>query len=43
MSAQAEADVLGTELERVLPKVNVLFEREGPFYSAIEKKDVEVI
>lgn len=43
MAAQAEADVVATELERVLPKVNILFEREGPFYSAIEKKDVEVI
>lgn len=43
MAAQAEADVVGTELERVMPKVNTLFEREGPFYSAIEKKDVEVI
>lgn len=43
MAAQAEADVVGTELERVLPKVNILFEREGPFYAAIEKKDVEVI
>lgn len=43
MAAQAEADVLGTELERVLPKINVLFDREGPFYAAIEKKDVEVI
>lgn len=43
MAAQAEADVVATELERVLPKVPVLFEREGPFYAAIEKKDVEVI
>lgn len=43
MAAQSEADVLGTELERVLPKVQTLFEREGPFYAAIEKKDVEVI
>jgi len=43
MAAQAEADVVGTELERVLPKVSVLFDREGPFYAAIEKKDVEII
>lgn len=43
MTAQAEADVVGTELERVLPTVPVLFDREGPFYAAIEKKDVEVI
>lgn len=43
MAAQAEADVVGTELERVRTKVPTLFEREGPFYAAIEKKDVEVI
>lgn len=43
MAAQAEADVAATELERVLPKVPVLFDREGPFYAAIEKKDVEII
>jgi hypothetical protein len=43
MGAQAEADVLGTELERVLPTVPVLFDREGPFYASIEKKDVEII
>lgn len=43
MAAQAETDVVATELERVLPKVGVLFDREGPFYAAIEKKDVEVI
>lgn len=43
MAAQAEADVVATELERVLPTVPVLFDREGPFYSAIEKRDVEVI
>jgi hypothetical protein len=43
MAAQSETDVVGTELERVLPKVSVLFEREGKFYSAIEKKNVEII
>lgn len=43
MAAVAEADVVATEVERVLPKVPVLFDREGPFYAAIEKKDVEVI
>jgi len=43
MAAQAEADVVATELERVLPKVSTLFDREGPFYTAIEKKDVEII
>lgn len=43
MAAQAETDVVGTELERVRSKVSTLFDREGPFYSTIEKKDVEVI
>ena len=43
MAAQAEADVLGAELERVLPTVSTLFDREGPFYASIEKKDVEVM
>lgn len=43
MAQQAETDVVGAELERVLPKVQTAFDREGPFYSAIEKKDVEVI
>src|SRR5438552_14836072 len=43
MPQQSEADVVGTELERVLPKVQTIFDREGPFYAAIEKKDVEII
>ena len=43
MAAQNEADVLATEIERVSTKIHVPFEREGPFYAAIEKKDVEVI
>lgn len=43
MAAQAETDVVATEIERVRPKVEAIFEREGPFYAAIEKKDVEVI
>lgn len=43
MAAQTETDVVGTELERVRNDVPVLFDREGPFYAAIEKRDVEVI
>src|SRR6185503_19792691 len=43
MAAMAESAVVATEVERVLPKVPVLFDREGPFYAAVEKKDVEVI
>lgn len=41
--AGAEAQVVGTELERVLPKVVTLFDREDTFYSQIEKRPVEVI
>jgi len=43
MAQQTESDVVGAELERVLPKVRTAFDREGPFFSSIEKKDVEVI
>lgn len=43
MAAQAEADVVALELERVLPAVPTLFDREGKFYSAIEKRPVEII
>lgn len=38
-----EAQVIGTELERVLPKVPALFDRDDVFYSSIEKRPVEVI
>ena len=38
-----EAQVVGTELERVLPCVQVLFDRDDTFYSNIEKRPVEVI
>lgn len=38
-----EAQVVGTELERVLPQVQVLFDRDDTFYSQIEKRPVEVI
>jgi hypothetical protein len=41
--AQTEAQVVGLELERVLPKVPTLFDREGLFYAAIEKRPVEVV
>lgn len=43
MAALNEANVLGVELEKVLPKVKALFEREDRFYSTIEKRNVEVI
>jgi hypothetical protein len=38
-----ESQVIGTELERVLPKVPALFDRDDVFYSQIEKRPVEVI
>lgn len=43
MGALAETQVVANELERVNPKVPLLFEREDTFYSKIEKKNVEVI
>jgi len=38
-----EAQVVGTELERVSPKVPALFDYDDVFYSAIEKRPVEVV
>jgi hypothetical protein len=38
-----EAQVVGTELERVMPNVPVLFDYDDTFYSTIEKRPVEVI
>jgi hypothetical protein len=40
---QTESMVVATELERVLPNVPTLFDRDDVFYSAIEKRPVEVI
>ena len=41
--AVAEAQVAALELERVIPKVRVLFERDDKFYANIKKRDVEKI
>lgn len=41
--AQTESQVVAGELERVAPKVPVLFERDAMFYANIEKRPVEVI
>lgn len=41
--AQTEAQIVASELERVRPVLEVLFEREDNFLSSIEKKNVEVI
>jgi hypothetical protein len=41
--AATDAQVQATELERVIPKIRTVFERDDKFFSNIEKKDVEVI
>lgn len=41
--AVVESNVVATELERVLPRVEILFESDDKFFSHIEKKNVEVI
>jgi len=41
--AVVESQVTALELERVLPKVRTLFERDDRFYANIKKRDVEVI
>ena len=38
-----ESQVIGAELEKVLPKVPALFDRDDVFYSTIEKRPVEII
>ena len=43
MAAQAAADVLALEIEKVRKKVPILFEREDTFFSSIEKRDVNVV
>jgi hypothetical protein len=43
MPSGQEAQVAATELERVAPKIAVLFERDDTFYSQIEKRPVEII
>lgn len=41
--AVVETQVAALELERVIPKIRVLFERDDKFYSNIKKRDVEKI
>jgi hypothetical protein len=41
--AVTESQVAALELEKVLPKIRVLFERDDKFYSNIKKRDVEKI
>lgn len=41
--AVVESQVTAMELERVIPKIRVLFERDDMFYANIKKRDVEVM
>ena len=41
--AVVESNVVALELERVIPKIRTVFERDDKFYSNIKKQDVEVI
>jgi hypothetical protein len=41
--AVVESQVSALELERVIPKIRVAFERDDKFYANIEKRDVEKI
>ena len=41
--AVAETQIAALELERVIPKVRVLFERDDKFYANIKKRDVEKV
>src|SRR5215813_127583 len=41
--ALTEAQVTALELERVIPKIRTLFERDDKFYANIQKRDVEKI
>ena len=41
--AVSESQVVATELERVTPKIRVLFERDKGFVGTIQKKNVETI
>lgn len=43
MPAVVESQVAGTELERVLPKVQVVYESDDHFYSNIKKREVETV
>lgn len=43
MAAVNEQQVVALELERVLPRVQKVFERDDKFYANIKKRDVEVI
>jgi hypothetical protein len=41
--AQTETQVVATELERVIPKLTMLFERDDKYWGTVKKKNVEVV
>ena len=41
--AVVESQVTALELERVIPRIRTLFERDDKFYANIKKRDVEVM
>jgi hypothetical protein len=43
MGAVVEADVAAVELERVIPKVRTVFERDDKFYATIRKRPAEKV
>lgn len=43
MAAVAEQQVVALELERVIPKIQTLFERDDKFFATIKKRDVEKV
>lgn len=43
MAAVADASVVATELEKLIPKVRVAFEFDGNFFADIEKQDVQKV
>jgi hypothetical protein len=43
MAAMSETQVVAAELERVDPRVPLLFERDAMFYANIEKRPVEIV
>jgi hypothetical protein len=43
MPVVVESQVAGTELERVLPKIQVVYESDDMFYATIAKRDVEIV
>lgn len=43
MAAVNETQVVALELEKVLPKVQTVFERDDKFYANIKKRNVEVV